>query len=64
MRVMVFDTYPDEEVYHEENVKCKIDLLCGIHAPWDALFHAVRGGVDEVDHQRGDRQDEHQTHLE
>ena len=55
--------YPNEEVDHEEDVEGEVDLLGGVLVPGDALFDADGGGVDEVNDERSDRQDEHKANL-
>ena len=37
---MIEEAHPDEEVDHEEDVECEVNLLGGVFLPWDALLNA------------------------
>ena len=36
----IFQAHPDEEVDHEEDVECEVNLLGGVFLPWNILLDA------------------------
>ena len=54
----VSSTHSNEEVDHEKDVEGKINLLRSIFHPRNTLLDTLGGGVDEVDDEGGDGEDE------
>lgn len=55
--------YPDEKIDHEEDVECQINLLGRILCPRYALLNTFTGGINEIDDQGRDGQNENQADL-
>ena len=41
MKKCIENTYSDEEIDHEENVECQVNLLGLVVSPWDAGLYCV-----------------------
>ena len=56
-------TYPDEEIDHESDVECEVDLLGGVLVVGDAVLHSLGRRIPEIDQERHHRENKHAENL-
>ena len=56
-------TYPDEEIDHESDVECEVDLLGGVLVVGDAVLDPLGGRIPEINQERHHREDKHAEDL-